>query len=182
MLLGPGSDGIVIPEQIWLGKLQPQFYQPGKVGLITTSEHLSYEVAAELNKASIGQSFVISLGNDLVTGSNLPQWLSILNEDPHTEAIISIGQRIDETAEIVTYCQNYGYDKPIVVYIAGTKAPQETQFRDAVTIISNHLSASIPAVNQRRRTMNKLNKAGIKVVKRPSEVPSAILDSLKIKV
>ncbi len=182
LLLGPGSDGIVVPKQVWMGRLQPQFYQPGKVGLITTSEHLSYEVAAELNRSGIGQSMVVSLGNDSITGSSLPQWLSILNEDPYTEAIVSIGQRIDRAEEIVTYCQQYDYDKPIVVYIAGTKAPQEIQFRDAVTIISNHLSASIPSVNQGRSTMNKLKKAGIKVAKRPSEIPPAILESLKIKV
>ena len=182
LLLGPGSDGLVIPEQIWLGKLEPQFYQPGKVGLITTSQHLSYEVAAELNQAGIGQSIVVSLGNDPITGSGLLQWLSILNQDPNTEAIVSIGQRINETEEIVTYCQKHGYDKPIVVYIAGIKAPQEIQFRDAVTIISNHLSASIPVVNRGRQTMNKLKKVGIKVAKRPSEIPPAILDLLKIEV
>jgi len=182
LLLGPGSDGLIVPKQTWIGKLQPQFYQQGKVGLITTSEHLSYEVAAELNQADIGQSMVVSLGNDRITGSSLSHWLSILNKDPYTEAIVLILPKLDQTEEIVSYCQDYGYDKPIVVYIAGIKAPQEIQFRDAVTIISNHLSTSIPAVNQGRRLMNKLKKLGIKVAKKPSEIPPAILESLKIKV
>ena len=178
LLLGPGSHGLIIPEQIWLGKLQPQFYQSGKVGLITKSEYLSYEVAAQLNKANLGQSIVVSLGDDRITGSNLPKWLSILNEDPHTEAIIFIGQNINETEAIVTYCKEHDYDKPIIAYIAGMKTPQKMQFRDAVTIISNHLSAPIPAVNQGRRIVNKLKKAGIKVAKQPSEIPATILKEI----
>ena len=180
LLIGPGSHGMIIPQQTWLGKLQPQFYQPGKVGLITTSEYLSYEVAAQLNRANIGQSMVISLGNDLVTGSSLLEWLSILNEDPNTEAIISIAQRINETEDLVTYCKDYGFDKPIIVYLVGLKAPQEIIFRDALTIISNHLSASIPAVNRGQQAIERLKKAGIKIVKRPKEIPSLITDLLEI--
>lgn len=171
LLLGPGSHGILIPDVLWLGKLQPQFYRPGQVGLITTSKYLSYEVAAELNQANIGQSMVISLGNDQIIGSNLLQWLSILNEDPHTETIIFIGQRVSEAEEIMSYSQNYGYDKPIIIYIAGLKTPKAKMFRNAITIISHHLSASIPAVNQERSTISKVKKIGIQLAKKPSEIP-----------
>jgi succinyl-CoA synthetase alpha subunit len=177
LLLGPGSDGIMIPEQVWLGKLPPQFYQPGKVGLITTSKDLSFEVAAELNQAHIGQSMIVSLGNERIIGSNLSQWLSIFNEDPATEAIIFIGQKIKQTEEIATYVQHQSYDKPIITYIAGLKTPQASIYRDAMTIISHHLSASIPAVNHERNMIAKLKKAGIKVVRRPSEIPP-ILESI----
>ena len=179
LVLGPGSDGVIIPEQVWLGKLQPKFYQLGKVGIVTTSKHLSYEVAAELNQAGIGQSMVISLGSDRITGSSLPQWLSILNDDPQTEAIVSIGQRIRHMEEIATLYKSQDYNKPIVSYTAGLKTPKERVFSDAVTIISNHLSTSIPAGNQERRIINKLKKVGIKVAKRPSEIPDMLSEILK---
>lgn len=181
LILGPGSHGVIIPEQVWLGKLQPQFYQPGSVGLITSSQYLSYEVAAELNQADMGQSIVVSLGQERIVSSNLFQWLSILNEDPNTKVIVSIGQSINETEEITTYCKNHGYDKPIVVYIAGLKAPQDKVFRDAVTIISNHLSASIPVVNRDQQTISKLKKVGIKVAKKPSDIPKIIQKALSKK-
>ena len=181
LILGPGSHGVIIPEQVWLGKLQPQFYQPGSVGLITSSQYLSYEVAAELNQADMGQSIVVSLGQERIVSSNLFQWLSILNEDPNTKVIVSIGQSINETEEITTYCKNHGYDKPIVVYIAGLKAPQDKLFRDAVTIISNHLSASIPVVNSDQQTISKLKKVGIKVAKKPSDIPKIIQKALSKK-
>ena len=182
LLLGPGSDGITQPERLWLGKLKPQFYQPGKVGLIATSRDLSYEVAAELNRSNIGQSMIVSLGNDPIIGSDLSQWLSIFNEDPHTEAIIFIGQRIQETEDIILHCRDREYDKPIIAYIVGLKTPQERIFRDAVTIISNHLSASIPAVDRQKRTIDKLKKAGIKVVKKPSEIPPILSKTSQSKI
>ena len=178
LILGPGSNGIVIPDRVWLGNLQPQFYLPGTVGLITSSRHLCYEVAAELNSADLGQSMVVSLGNERIIGSNLAYWLAILSEDPNTEAIVSIGQRIDCVEEIVAYSKKHGYDKPIVVYLAGLKAPQEKIYHDAVTIVSNHLSASIPAVNRDRQTISKLKKIGIEVAKKPSEIPKMIREAL----
>ena len=174
LILGPGSHGIVIPQQVWLGNLQPQFYRPGTVGLITSSRHLCYEVAAELNAVNLGQSIVVSLGSDRIVSSSFAHWLSVLNEDPNTQVIVSIGQRINEIEEITAHSKNRGYDKPIIFYLAGLKAPQEKVYRDAVTIISNHLSASIPVVNRDRQTTNRLKKIGIKVAKKPSEIPILI--------
>ena len=178
LVLGPGSHGILIPQQVRLGDLQPQFYQPGTVGLITSSRHLCYEVAVELNAVNLGQSIVVSLGSDEIVGSGLSRWLGILNEDPHTEVIVSIGQRVDDLDEIMAYSKTHGYDKPIVVYLAGLKAPQEKVYRDAVTIISNHLSASIPAVNRDHQITAKLKKIGIKIAKKPSEIPQIIQTAL----
>lgn len=176
LLLGPGSQGIIIPDRIWLGQLLPQFYQRGNLGLITTSQYLSYEVAAELNRANLGQSMVVSLGDEPIIGSNLSQWLSILNLDPDTEAIIFIGKRISDTEEIVRHCQNNSCDKPVIVYLVGLKTPQARMFRDAVTIISNHLSASIPAVNQEKQLFSQLKKLGIKVAQRPQEISQIVLE------
>lgn len=174
LVLGPGSHGMVIPQQVALGDLQPQFYQLGKVGLITSSRHLCYEVAAELNTINLGQSIVVSLGSDQIVCSSLSRWLEILNEDPDTEVIVSIGQRVDDIDKIMAYSKTHGFDKPVIAYLAGLKAPPEKVYRDAATIISNHLSASIPAVNSDRQTTTKLKKIGIKIAKKPSEIPQII--------
>ena len=180
-ILGPGSDGIIIPERFCLGKLQPEFFQSGKVGLITESRDICYEVVTELNRADLGQSIAISLGSDRIVGSNLSQWLSILDEDPNTEAIVSIGKDIKNAEEIAIFCKDRDCHKPIVSYTAGLKTPQERIYSDAVTIISNHLSASIPAVNLERRIMNKLKKVGIKIAQRPSKIPLMLLEMLNNK-
>ena len=178
LVLGPGSHGIVIPQQIWLGNLQPEFYQPGTVGLITSSRHLCYEVAAELNMAKLGQSAIVSLGNDRIIGSDLSDWLAILNEDPKTKAIVAIGQRVNQIESILAYSKNHGYDKPVIVYLAGLQAPQAKVYRDATTIISNHLSGSIPIVNRDRQTTEELRNIGVKIANKPSEIPGIIQAAL----
>ncbi|GAB4527793.1 MAG: succinate--CoA ligase subunit alpha [Pleurocapsa sp.] len=174
LVLGPGSEGIVIPEQICLGKLQPEFYQPGTVGLISSSKHLSYEVAWELNQAGIGQSIAVSLGNEPILGSSLATWLSILNGDPQTKAIVAIGNNTNDLEEIIASQEQEKYDKPIVVYIVGLNTPQEKVFQDATTIITNHLSFSIPVVNRDRENITELSKMGIKVAKRLDLIPDLL--------
>ena len=182
MILGPGSHGIVIPQQVWLGNLQPQFYQPGKIGLITSSRHLGYEVAAELNAVGLGQSMVVSLGRDRLVVSDLSYWLKILNEDCNTEAIVAIGQRVNQIESIIAYSQNHGYDKPIAIYLVGLKAPQEKFYLDAQTIIRNHLSASIPIINRERQATSELQKIGIKIAQRPSEIPAIVREALSPQI
>ncbi|MEL6927513.1 MAG: CoA-binding protein [Cyanobacteria bacterium J06600_6] len=179
LILGPGSHGIIIPQQVWLGSLQPEFYQPGAVGLITSSRHLCYEVAAELNNASLGQSIVVSLGNDRIIGSDLSYWLTTLNEDPNTKAIVAIGHRVNQIESIIAYSKNHGYNKPVIVYLVGLKAPQVKVYGDALTIITNHLSGSIPVVNRDRQTTEELRKIGIKIASKPSEIPEIIQAALE---
>jgi succinyl-CoA synthetase alpha subunit len=174
LVLGPGSHGIFIPQQVCLGNLQPQFYQPGTVGLITSSRHLGYEVAAELNAAKIGQSTIVSMGNDRIIGSDFAYWLAALNEDPQTKAIVVIGQRVNQIKSIIAYSKNHGYNKPAIVYLAGLKTSQTKVDRDALTIISNHLSPSIPVVNRDRQTASELRKLGLKIAKKPSAIPQII--------
>ncbi|MBW4536903.1 MAG: CoA-binding protein [Pleurocapsa minor HA4230-MV1] len=178
LILGPGSHGIIIPQKVCLGNLQPQFYQPGTVGLITSSRHFGYEVAAELNAAKLGQSMIVSVGNDRIIGSDLAYWLAALNQDSNTKAIVAIGQRVNQINSIIAYSKDRGYDKPIVVYFAGLKAPQTKVYRDALTIISNQLSASVPVVNRDRQTAAQLRKIGLKIAKKPSEIPPIIQKAL----
>ena len=178
LVLGPGSSGMTIPQRVLLGDLEPQFYLTGTIGLISSSRHLSYEVAAELNQANLGQSIVISLGSEQIIGSNHAYWWSVLDRDPNTKVILSIGQRIDEIEEITAYSKDCGYHKPIVVYLAGLQAPQEKAYRDALTIISNHLSASMPAVNRDLQAIERLQKLGVRVATKPSEIPAMIREVL----
>ncbi|WP_036485259.1 CoA-binding protein [Myxosarcina sp. GI1] len=180
-ILGPGSHGFVIPEQVWMGTLQPQFYQAGKVGLIGNSPYLSYEVAWELNQAQLGQSIVVCLGEDKILGSSLSQWLSILSDDANTEAIVLVGRTLYETEEVIDFYERSAAKKPLIIYLAGLQAPQEKLFRNAVTIITNHLSSSIPVVNTNHQDLDRLKQAGIKIAGKPCEIPLLIEKSLKSK-
>ncbi|MGV2828278.1 succinate--CoA ligase subunit alpha [Myxosarcina sp. GI1(2024)] len=177
-ILGPGSRGLIIPEGVWLGTLQPKFYQPGKVGLIGISPYLSYEVAWELNQAQIGQSIVVCLGEDKILGSNLNRWLSFLDSDANTQAIVLLGRTPIEVEEVLTCQRHNDSNKPLIIYLAGLQAPQEKLLRNAVTIITNHLSSSVPALDTNTRIIHQLKQAGMQIARKPCEIPLILKDTL----
>ena len=170
LILGAGSKGIIVPEQICLGTLQPQFYQPGNIALISYSEHLTYEVALDLKLADMGESIVVHLGNEAILGSTYQQWLSLLQEDEHTKAFVLIGQPDYYQEQIAAYYLNANLNKPIVTYLAGLHTPRQRNLLDATTIISHQLSYSTPSANIDKKTITALKKAGIKVAKCPREI------------
>ena len=174
LIVGAGSKGIIVPKQICLGTLQPQYYQPGNIALISCSEHLSYEVALELNHADIGQSIVVHLGHEEIVGSTYQQWLSILSEDDNTESIVLIGQPDYYQEQVAAYYLDADINKPVIAYLAGLYAPKERIFLNATTIIANQLSYSVPSVNTDKQALAALKKAGIEVAKRPSEIPQLL--------
>ena len=172
-ILGPGSPGLIIPEKISWGNLQTQYFKTGNIGIISYSEYLIYEVAKELNISDLGQSIAIGLGQEKMMASDLAQWLKVLDQDTNTQTIVWI-EKMSNFESSVIKCFRDNTSKPIVVYLVGSKTPEETNFKDAVTILTNHLSHSIPANNTYTKTISKLKKAGMKIAKKPSEISHLI--------
>ena len=181
LILGAGSKGILVPEKICLGALQPQFYRSGNIALISHSENLAYEVALELNLADMGQSIVVHLGNEAILGSTYQQWLSILTKDKNTEAIVLIGQPDYYQEQAAAYYVDAKIDKPVIAYLAGLYTPKERNFLDATTIIANQLSYSVPSINADKQALAALKKAGIEVAKRPREIAQLLQTILALK-
>jgi succinyl-CoA synthetase alpha subunit len=174
-ILGSGSQGLVIPGQIWLGIQESQFYTAGKVGIISRSDRLSDEVALSLTQAGLGQSMAVSLGTDGIIGSNFEQWLQVLEEDENTEAIVLLGQPTG-TAEIAAaeYIAST-IEKPVIAYIAGLRSPLESSFGDAATIIATQLSYStIPSTSTGEKTLSAFSAANVSIARRPSEIVALV--------
>lgn len=178
-ILGSGSHGLIIPEKLWLGINEPQFYQPGKVGIISRIDSLCDEVAYTLTKANLGQSSAVSLGTDGIIGSSFEQWLQILEEDELTEAIVLLGQP-DGSAEIAAadYIAS-AIEKPVIAYIAGVNAPVERRFGDAINIIATQLSQTSSTTSSERQAIVAFKQAKVTIAKRISEIPKLIQKALK---
>ncbi len=172
-ILGPGSPGILIPEKMSWGNLQPQYFNPGKIGIISYSEYLIYEVASKLNLTNLGQSIAIGLGREKMLASELSQWLQILDRDTNTQTIVWI-EKVSNLESSIVKSFRENTSKPVIAYLVGSKTPEQKIFNDAVTILSNQLSHSIPATNIHTRTVTTLKKAGIKIAKKPTEIPNLI--------
>jgi succinyl-CoA synthetase alpha subunit len=178
LVIGPGSSGIFIPETISLGTIKPQFYSSGKIGLISSSEYLSYEVALELNRVRLGQSFVVNVGNEAIIGSGFQRWLSVLATDDRTEGIVLIGQPESSQIEVANYYRTANLKKPVIAYLAGLKAPRQKIYRNATEIIANQLFYSVSVEDTDKHIITTLEQAGIPVAKRPSEIPIWLSKSL----
>lgn len=177
-ILGPASAGLIVPDRIWLGTCEPQFYTPGKVGIISRNDFLAAEVALELNQAGLGESIVVNIGTEGIIGSNFHHWLPVLDKDPDTEVILLLGQSFSSAEATVAEYIASAISKPTIAYLAGLQAPVEKSFENAASIIANQLSYSVPASSTDKETLAAFSKAKIPLAKRPSQIPDLVKKAL----
>ncbi|MEG3436357.1 CoA-binding protein [Pannus brasiliensis CCIBt3594] len=178
-ILGPGSSGLIIPGQLWLGTCEPGFYRSGDIGLIAkgaalpgaSGDRLIDEVARTITAAGFGLTMAVSLGTDGILGSNLSQWLQVLEEDENTRAIVLVSQ-IGGKAEIdaARYIAE-AIEKPVIAYITGLNSPIESRFADADTIIKGALSYTEAISRLRRDIPRYFEEAGVTAIEKLSELP-----------
>ncbi|MGF1481888.1 MAG: CoA-binding protein [Cyanophyceae cyanobacterium] len=178
VIVGPGSGGIVVPEKMWLGIDSPRFYCSGSVGIIGRTHALSNEVALELNRADLGQSLVVSIGNDGIVGSSFQDWLRYLDEDDATEVIVLIGYAGGILEEATAQYLTDAVSKPVIVYLCGLQAPAEKPVF-AQASVKTGLSYSVPSVSQPKQTLAAFKKAKVTVAQRPAEIPALVKKALE---
>jgi succinyl-CoA synthetase alpha subunit len=163
-LVGPNCPGVISPGRGKLGILPAESFTPGSVGFVSRSGTLTYEIADLLSREGFGQSTCIGIGGDPVIGLPMPRAVQLLNEDPHTSAIVIVGE-IGGTDEEDTaaYLRAYG-TKPAVAFIAGLSAPPGKRMGHAGAIVTGGQGTASSKVEA-------FAAAGIPVAKAPSEIP-----------
>lgn len=118
-LIGPNTPGLITPGEARLGFFPEDIHRPGHIGIVSRSSTLTYEAVLESNRAGMGQSTVIGLGDDIVIGMDFVEALQEFINDEKTKAIIIIGQ-IDGTFE--EKCAQWYQQqrrKPVICFLAG---------------------------------------------------------------
>jgi succinyl-CoA synthetase alpha subunit len=166
-VIGPNCPGLLSPGECKLGIMPAHLATRGEVGVVSRSGTLTYEVVDELSRAGIGQSTVVGIGGDPVTGQTFVDVLARFEEDPHTKAVVLIGEvggNLEEEGARST-------ELPVVAYIAGVSAPPEKRMGHAGAIIEG-------GEGDARSKVRRLSEMGVPVAARPSEIPELIREVL----
>lgn len=171
-VVGPNGPGVASPFTCKLGIMPNQIFKRGKVGVISRSGTLTYEIVNQITTNGLGESTVVGLGGDPVTGMNYIDALEEFKHDEQTEAVAMVGE-IGGTAEeeAAEYIRNR-FNKPVVSYITGRSAPPGKRMGHAGAIISRGKGTAESKVKA-------LEEAGVKVASYPYEIPSLLKEVLK---
>ena len=169
-LIGPNCPGIISPGKTHLGIMPAQIFKPGGVGIVSRSGTLTYQIAYNLTKLSIGQSTVVGIGGDRIIGTDFVEVLRRFEEDDETEAVVLVGEiggRDEETA--AKFIEKMS--KPVVGYVAGLTAPPGKRMGHAGAIIEGGEGTA-------ESKIKALESAGARVGKTPMEVAEIVAEIL----
>jgi succinyl-CoA synthetase alpha subunit len=162
-LLGPNCPGIITPGECNIGITAGEIATPGgPVGIVSRSGTLTYQALYELTLKGIGVTTCVGIGGDPVPGTTFIDCLQAFEADPHTKAVILIGEIGGSEEEKAAEFIGSKMSKPIVSYIAGVTAPPGKKMGHAGAIISGSQGTA-------QAKMEALRQAGVKVAVNPTE-------------
>jgi succinyl-CoA synthetase alpha subunit len=132
--LGPTTPGITTAGEAKMGIMPASLFKPGKIGIISRSGTLAYEMTAILTDAGFGQSTIVGMGADPVALTSLSDILTMYEADPDTDAVVIVGEVGGVQEEQAAECIK-AMTKPVAAYIAGRFAPEGKKMGHAGAII-----------------------------------------------
>ena len=166
-LVGPNCPGAISPGRCKVGILPGHIHRPGRVGVISRSGTLTYEVVHNLTQAGMGQSTCIGIGGDPIVGTGYIELLEMFEADPDTDAVVLIGEIGGEDEERAAEFIGSAMRKPVAAFISGRTAPPGKRMGHAGAIISGTRGTAEAKVEA-------LRAAGVTVVDRPDRIPAVL--------
>jgi succinyl-CoA synthetase alpha subunit len=167
-IIGPNCPGLVSPGKALVGIMPAGVFTAGRIGMISRSGTLTYEIVDMLTKAGLGQSTCVGIGGDPIIGTTFVDCLEAFANDPETDAVVVCGEiggsdEEDAAAFIKAHLPN----KPCVAFIGGRSAPKGKRLGHAGAIISGNFGTP-------ESKLAAFAAAGVPVAERPSDIPDLL--------
>jgi succinyl-CoA synthetase alpha subunit len=173
-LLGPNCPGALSPGRANVGIIPAEIFREGRVGLVSRSGTLTYQIGHELTQLGLGNSTIVGIGGDPVVGSSFIDVLGRFEADGETEIAVMVGEIGGEEEEKAARYIEAEMSKPVVAYIAGFTAPPGKTMGHAGAIISGS-SGTAEAKKE------ALEAAGVRVGTTPTEVAGLVAEVAGIR-
>jgi succinyl-CoA synthetase alpha subunit len=171
-IVGPNTPGLIKPEESKLGIMPGHVFRKGKVGVVSRSGTLFYEIAANITRKGLGQSLCVGIGGDPVVGLDFIDVLKWFEEDGETEAVALIGEIGGDAEErAAAFISRGGFNKPIFAYIAGRTAVPGKRMGHAGAIIEGGSGTA-------QSKIDSLKNAGVEIGEKPVDVVEALKQSI----
>jgi succinyl-CoA synthetase alpha subunit len=135
-MLGPNCPGALSPGKANVGIIPAEIFREGRIGLVSRSGTLTYQIGHELTQLGLGNSTIVGIGGDPVVGSSFIDVLAKFEADDETEVVVMVGEIGGAEEEKAAGFIGAEMTKPVVGYIAGFSAPPGKTMGHAGAIIS----------------------------------------------
>jgi succinyl-CoA synthetase alpha subunit len=170
-LVGPNCPGVISPGVANVGIIPGEVCSPGRVGFVSRSGTLVYQIVHELTSNGIGQSTCIGMGGDPVHGIGFIEALTLFEADPETDLIIMTGEIGGDDEERAAAYVAAHVTKPVVAYIAGFEAPPGKRMGHAGAIVTGSSGTAVAKAEA-------LGAVGVQVGRTPSQVARIVAERL----
>jgi len=175
IVIGPNTPGVMIPGLIKIGIMPASPFKFGNTVVLSKSGTLLYEISNNLSNSGFGQCITIGVGGDPINGTRLVDAFDMVKDYPALDGIVIVGEIGGDAEEVLAQkIIDENFEKPVVAYIAGRKAPKEKRMGHAGAIVMGNYGSA-----ESKITM--FSKANIPVAKKPVEVPILLAGKMEKK-